>query len=540
MEIVNILIGIIIGGVIVFLLVKAFSKKQNFSNTDIEELNKKLIDSEFKIRLYEEKAKTINDEKLNLTEKCDNYDKVLKELYTHNATLSTNNENITQKNKEQKNEIDNLVNLIAQKNDEINKFIIELSELKANNNSLNENIKSLNTINLQQAKSISELNEALGNAHRQISAITEKNTFLTEKLETQKTEIENIRTKSQLEFENIANKILEEKTHKFTESNKINIENILKPIGENLDKFKKQVEDTYDKESKQRFSLEEKVKDLIEMNNKLSQEANNLASALKGQTSKQGKWGEIILESILDKSGLVKDREYFVQKNEKNIDGENIRPDIIINLPDEKNIIIDSKVSLVAYDRFCSAENQEEQEINIKQHLDSIYRHIDGLSSKNYTVIPGSLDFVMMFFPIEPAYLLAIQRDQELWAYAYSKRVLLISPTNLIASLKLIADLWKREFQNKNALAIAQQGERLYDKFVGFTKTFEEIGKSISKSMSSYNDALSQLKDGRGNLVVQATKLKNLGLKTQKNIPDTFFSNEIDINNENEELPNTI
>jgi len=350
-----------------------------------------------------------------------------------------------------------------------------------------------------------------------------RNKHLQEKQESQKQEFEELRKQSYLEFQQLANKILEEKSQKFTVANKENIDNLLKPLGENLEQFKKKVEETYDKESKQRFSLEERVKELVEMNQKLSQEANNLTSALKGQSKKQGNWGEVILESILEKSGLVRDREYKIQVSVQNEEGKRLQPDIIVYLPESRAIVIDSKVSLIAYDRYSASEIKEEQDAAIKEHINSIYRHIDELSDKRYDTVTGTLDFTMMFIPIEPAYLLAIQEDSELWAYAYAKRILLISPTNLIAALKLVADLWKREQQSKNALEIARQGERLYDKIVGFLDTMEDVGKHINRSQDSYLKAIGQLKDGRGSVIKQAAALKKLGIQSSKEIPDTMI-----------------
>jgi len=340
--------------------------------------------------------------------------------------------------------------------------------------------------------------------------------------------VEELQKTALLQFETIANKLLEEKSSKFTETNKANIETLLNPLKEDINKFRTKVEETYDKESKQRFSLEEKVKDLIEQTNKVSAEANNLATALKGKPQKRGNWGEMILERILESSGLTKDREYFIQQSMKDEEGNNLRPDVRVNLPDERVIIIDSKVSLIAYDKFVATENPDEQELYLAEHLKSTYTHIDQLSAKKYDDIESSLDFTMMFMPIEPAYLLAIQNDSDLWSYAYSKRILLISPTNLIACLKLISDLWRREWQNKNAMEIVKRGESLYEKIVGFTKTFEEVGNSIKASQDKYDKALGQLKDGRGNLVNQAVLLKNLGLKSDKKIPAILLPLDID------------
>ncbi|MBP8726432.1 MAG: DNA recombination protein RmuC [Saprospiraceae bacterium] len=357
----------------------------------------------------------------------------------------------------------------------------------------------------------------------QLAARQNENKFLLEKLDNQRSEFDALRKQAQLEFQQIANRILEEKSQRFANTNKEAIDAILKPLGENLESFKKKVEETYDKESKQRFSLEEKVRELIQMNHRLSQEANNLTSALKGQSKKQGNWGEVILESILEKSGLVKNREYVIQQSVQTEEGRRLQPDIVVYLPESRAIVIDSKVTLVAYDRYVSAEETEAQELAARQHIQSIYRHIDQLSEKKYDTVAGTLDFTMMFIPIEPAYLLAIQMDPELWAYAYAKRILLISPTNLIAALKLVADLWKREHQSRNALEIARQGERLYEKVVGFLDTMEDMGRHIAKTQDSYFKAVGQLKDGRGSVVKQAQTLRRLGLNSEKEIPEPLL-----------------
>jgi DNA recombination protein RmuC len=372
---------------------------------------------------------------------------------------------------------------------------------------------------------IHQLNASLASLNTQLKL---SNEHLRDKLESQKREIEEMQKTAQLQFEKLAQQIFEEKTGKFTEANKVNMESLLKPLSENIDAFKKKVEETYDKESKQRFSLDERIKDLIDNTHKVSQEANNLAAALKGQAKKQGDWGETILESILEKSGLVRDREYFLQENLKDEDGNNLRPDVIVHLPDERNIVIDSKVSLNAYIRFMEADETDAQDIFSSQHLQALYQHIDQLSNKKYQEYTNSLDFVIMFVAVEPAYLMAIQSDPELWSYAYGKRVLLISPTNLIAVLKIVADLWKRELQNKNALAIADEGARLYDKLIGFLSTMEDIGKHITKSQEAYLTAIGQLKEGRGNLVGRAEKLRKLGVKSAKRLPPTFQSMDPD------------
>jgi DNA recombination protein RmuC len=415
--------------------------------------------------------------------------------------------------------------------------ISELQGLLSENASALSNLQNSKEIRQKLQEEFSELKTDFQNIQKELSDKIQKltetqsqNRYLNDRMESQKKDFEDLKNQSHLEFQNLANKILEEKTQKFTASNRESIDSLLKPLGDNINTFKKQVEETYEKENKQRFSLEEKVKELVELNQKLSKDAQNLTSALKGESKKQGNWGEIILESILEKSGLEKNREYKVQVSVQNDEGRRLQPDVIVYLPEERTIIIDSKVSLVAYDRFSSAETREEQAIALKAHVQSVYNHINELGDKRYDTITGTLDFTMMFFPIEPAYLIAIQDDQELWAYAYAKRILLISPTNLIAALKLIADLWKREQQSKNALEIAKQGEKLYDKLVGFLETMEDVGKHINRSQDAYLKAVGQLKDGRGSLIKQAQKMKKLGLNSQKEIPNTLmpFEDEIE------------
>ncbi|HUH35673.1 MAG TPA: DNA recombination protein RmuC [Moheibacter sp.] len=362
----------------------------------------------------------------------------------------------------------------------------------------------------------------------QIKELLLKEKTLNEKLLTQKTEMEALQKTAHLQFEKIANQLLEEKSEKFTETNKLNLETLLKPLKEDIHQFKEKVEKTHTEDTKQRTTLEERIRGLIEQTNKVSTEANNLATALKGKPQKRGNWGEVILERILEASGLTKDREYFVQAGIKDEEGKNQRLDVRVNLPDNRVIVIDSKVSLIAYDQYMATETVEEQRRFLAEHVQVTKLHIDQLSKKKYDNIAGALDFTMMFVPIEPAYLLAIQADEDLWSYAYTKRILLVSPTTLIACLKLFSDLWRREWQNKNAMDIVKRGELLYDKFVGFTENFEEIGKKLDAAQRTYQDALGQLKTGRGNVINQAIQLKNLGLKSNKNIPEVLLPLNLD------------
>lgn len=358
-----------------------------------------------------------------------------------------------------------------------------------------------------------------------------------ERISTQKKEVEDIQKRFNDQFEILANKILEEKTKKFTEVNRERLDQILKPLSENLKDFEKVVRDAYVAEGKERHSLGEEVKKLMELNQTISQETKDLTEALKGSSKQQGDWGEMVLERILEQSGLTEGREYFVQESLrdeagvtiKNEEGKIMRPDVIVQYPDKRKVIIDSKVSLTAYVEFTSSSNDEEQERALKRHLLSINKHIDELSAKSYPEYGSDLDFVMMFVPTEGAYIAAMQGNPNLWNEAYKKNVLLISPTNLIAAMRIIMDMWDRDKQSKNAEKIADRGGKLYEKFVGYLQTMDDLGNSIKKSQASYEKAVSQLSEGRGNLVNQAQQLEKLGIKYNKSkqIPRDFV-NDVD------------
>ncbi len=367
-----------------------------------------------------------------------------------------------------------------------------------------------------------------------ILKIKSENDVLKEKNTTIKKEIEEIGEKYTAQFKNLANEILDDKSKKFTEENQKNIKLILDPLNNDIKDFKKRVEETYEKENRQRFSLEEKIKDLVILNQRISDEANNLTKALKGQRKTQGDWGEMILENIFQMSGLTEGREYsrqeFIRDEAGNTitneEGKKLQPDFIIHYPDKRMVIIDSKVSLSAYERYNSCEEDIEQKMHLENHINAIYAHIDSLSKKNYQEFmkSKSLDFVMMFIPVEPAYFLAIQKDNDLWNYAYKKRIVLISPTNLIVAVKLISEIWKKEDQNKNALLIAERGAAMYDKFVGFVENLKDVGDHIGRSQKSYDDAMKQLKDGAGNLIGQSEKLKKLGIQGKKILPGSIVN----------------
>ncbi|HAY35201.1 MAG TPA: DNA recombination protein RmuC [Ignavibacteria bacterium] len=536
MDIVSILTGLAAGIIISYIIFYLLNKTNNVSKQDFDSLNEKFKEADTELKIFQDRLLTQQNENIKLSSRLESKESELSSLQSKSSALESNFLNSEKKLSELKITSDEQIKSVNSLQSEPILLKEKLAEEKANNNSLSENLKDQRAVNQKKDEIINQLTENLNKLTTENSALSANNKSLTEKLSTQKEEIIEIQKTSQLQFEKIANQILEEKSGKFTEANKSNIEALLKPLGENIDNFKKRVEETYDKESKQRFSLEEKVRELIEQTNKVSSEANNLANALKGQAKKQGNWGEMILESILQNSGLVKDREYFLQQTIKDDEGRNLRPDVLVKLPDNRLIIIDSKVSLVSYDKFSSAETPEEQSMHLKEHLKSVYRHIDDLQSKSYDNLEASLDFTMMFIPIEPAYLISIQTDQHLWSYAYKKRILLISPTNLIACLKLMANLWKRELQSKNAMEIVKRGELLYEKFVSFASALEEVGKHIDKSQESYSTAVKLLKSGSGHLVGQALKLKNLGLKSNKEIPPAFLPDDTETDNEAKQI----
>lgn len=492
MEMSYLIIGFIVGGISGGPILYFMMKSSRVSRTSYDELSRQNIKM---ISDLENANEKVQDLQTQVSKEKDSYllqSDLLDDLKNEFAKISAEYASIQSQFEDQKLTLFNQTHQIEKLLDEKQDLIVKNAELSA----VNQNLKT--------------------------------------SLETQKEEISKIQEEGKLQFENLANKILEEKSEKFTSLNQTNLKTILEPFQEKINDLKNKVNEAYEKENKERFSLAEKVKELALLNQQISEDAKRLTKALKGESKTQGNWGEMILESILEKSGLVKGREYFLEHELRDEDnkalfsefsGKKMRPDAVVKYPDERNVIIDSKVSLTAFTELVDETDAEIYQIKINQHLSSIKNHIIQLSQKAYDDYGKSLDFVMMFIPSEPAYIAAMQADQNLWNFAYERRILLLNPSNLITSLKLIADLWKREYQNRNSIEIAERGAKLYDKFSSFVENLEKVGKNIDQAKNVYNDAFKQLYTGNDNLIIQTQKLKSLGIKNKKELPQSLIDN---------------
>lgn len=401
-----------------------------------------------------------------------------------------------------------------------NPFEAEANQLRADQSALQQSLQ-LRTEEINRLRDESlKLREETSSLNKESAHWKASYQALQEKLESQKQELESVRERFNLEFREIAGQLLEEKSKKFTDSNRENIDQILKPLREKLSEFEQKVESTHKEGLLNNEALKQQLLSLKELNSQMSRDAVNLTRALKGENKTQGNWGEFILESVLEKSGLVKDREYFVQVNLTDEEGNRLQPDVVVQLPEEKSIVIDSKVSLNAYERLSSAETDAEIEQARKEHLLSVRNHLKGLSGKNYHKLHGvkSLDFVLLFIPIEPAFAAAVQADASIFQEAFDKNIVIVSPTTLLATLRTIASIWRQEHQNRNALDIARKGGDMYDKFAAFAEDLVRLGAQMDTSKRTYDEAMKKLSTGTGNLVKRAADLKKLGLHTGKNI----------------------
>ena len=367
--------------------------------------------------------------------------------------------------------------------------------------------------------------------------LTKRNTDfenLWQKTLDQKEEVEKLQEKFTKEFENLANKIMEEKSLKFTEQNKENMKNILSPLQEKIHLFEKKVEDTHKESIDYHAALRQQILGLREMNEQMSRETVNLTKALKGDSKMQGNWGELVLERVLEKSGLEKDREYFMQQSFTNDDGARVFPDVVINLPDGKKMIVDSKVSLTAYEKYANEDDDLVKGAHLKEHVNSIRRHVEQLGEKNYHDLYQieSPDFVLLFIPIEPAFALALNEDTTLYNRAFERNIVIVTPSTLLATLRTIDSMWTNQKQQENAWEIARQAGALYDKFHGLLNDLIVVGKRLDDAKSGYSDAMNKLTDGKGNLITSVEKLKKMGAKAKKSLPENILKRA-----ENEENP---
>jgi len=404
----------------------------------------------------------------------------------------------------------------------------ETSRLEERNSNLDEQLteteQKLEALQQEKENQLKEERDRSADLDRQLAGLKSDYSSLQEKLAEQKGELANMQEELKIQFENLANKILDEKSEKFSKQNKESLDQILNPLGLKLEEFKKKVEETYEKGTQERSGLREQIKNMVQLNQQMSEDAKNLTKALKGDSKAQGNWGEVVLASILEKSGLRKDEEYFTQQSETTDDGRRLQPDVVVKLPDEKFLIVDSKVSLTAFERFTSADDETSAQSALKQHVLSVKAHVKGLSDKNYPQIYADKtpDFVLLFIPVEPAFAAALQTEPNLYNEAFEKNIVIVSPSTLLATLFTINTIWKRDRQNKYALEIADRGGALYDKFVLFAESLEEVGHRIEQTQKSYDEAKSRLAEGSGNVIRQVEMLKELGAKATKQLPESM------------------
>lgn len=404
-------------------------------------------------------------------------------------------------------------------------------------------IESLNALLTDLRLANERLSQKLDESSLQTIAVKEENSALTASirmLQTEKEENEKYRAEQEQIFENrfkiLANDILRQNTTDLKNQNEEKLREILQPLHSNIEEFRKTVSETYSNEARERFSLSERIKDLVNLNQSISRQAQELSEALRGDSKVQGDWGEMVLESILEKSGLQKGVEYFIQATTdengntlRNEDGTLLRPDVIVRYPDKRFVVIDSKVSLTAFVDYANATDEESRQLASVRHVRSVKKHIDELARKRYQDYVGDtkLDFVMMFIPTEPAYIAAMRLEPTLWQEAYDKNVLIVSPTHLVSGLKLIAQLWSRDRHTRNAITIAEEAGKMYDKFADFTKDMEKIEKALGSTRKAFDDAMTKLSCGTGNLVTRAQNLRKLGVKANKQIAASLDSNRL-------------
>ena len=410
-----------------------------------------------------------------------------------------------------------------QKEADLNRIIAEIS---AENKAQLQKIAEQQELNERQNSEIKDLQSDKNQLIGLKSQLAAQNESLQQLLDSQKEEIVKIQEEAKLQFENLANKILEEKTLKFTEQNQQNLKNILNPLQEKITDFEKKVENTHKESIDYHAALRQQILGLKEMNLQMSKETLNLTKALKGDSKIQGNWGELVLERVLEKSGLEKGREYEIQKSFTTEEGNRVQPDVIINLPDGKKMIVDSKVSLTAYEKYINEEDDEQKNSFLKEHVNSLKRHVEQLGSKNYQHLyqMESPDFVLLFIPIEPAFAIALNEDTQLYNKAFERNIVIVTPSTLLATLRTIDSMWTNQKQQENAYEIARQAGALYDKFDGFVTDLVKIGKKMDEAKTEYEGAMNKLVDGKGNLITSVQKLKIMGAKAKKSLPDAILN----------------
>lgn len=497
-------------------------------------------ENQIEITRLSERLTSAQQESERIEDDYINSNNIIKELRNQSDELQKKNAQLD----ERAARIPEMQKLNDTANEEIQKLDKSLGDLRekfgAAESKVTNQSEQIATIRLEK-ESLENLRDQLIAERQQLNAQT---TQLETELNSERTQtaekitlLQNAEEQLSNRFKTLANEILDDKSKKFTDQNQTNINQLLEPLKAKITEFQNKVHDVYVQEGKDRSALAEQVKNLMTLNNQLSQDAHNLTSALKGQSKAQGNWGELILERVLEASGLRKGHEYQVQESHTRDDNSRAQPDVVIHLPEGRHLIVDAKVSLTAYETHANADLDTERDVALKRHLDSLRSHIKGLSEKNYQQLHGieSLDFVLMFIPVEPAFMLAISHDSNMWQDAWTKNVLLVSPSTLLFVVRTVAHLWRQEQQNRNAQDIASRGAELYDKLQGFVEDFDKLGDRLKQATDTYDKAYGKFTSGRGNVIRQAEMLKDLGIKPTKQLPKHLI--ETDSDNDPIQLP---
>lgn len=542
MEPISLIVLVIVGLLLIYIAIK-ISKKPTSEETSSNKENIELLNERERLKTiisnFETQVKEKQQEIISLNSKINDFNEQNKELSNEVVKLIESNKVANNDLLKKDSEIIELKQNLESSNSTNAKKDKEITELKGQNSVLIEKLDNANNLNNKSQNELEKLKEDYKEQNKKhsetlalLEAEKEKSQNIQQSFTEYKLSLENLNKQNEAHIQNITNKILEEKTKKFTEQNSKEIELLVSPLKEQINDFKKKVEEGNIKQVELHTELKSQIENVIKQTNSISEDAVNLTKALKGENKRAGNWGEHVLETILENSGLIKGQHYESQQSVKTEDNQRLIPDFIVHLPSSNseevnNIVIDSKLSLVAYERYFNSQTEEEKETNLQDHIKSVKNHIDELANKKYeNVVNGSIGFVMMFIPVEPAYLLAVQSDNSLWEYAYNKKIVLISASNMITSLRLIADIWKINTRNKEAEAMADTCGAIYDKILGFLDTFENVGNAVKKAQDEYEKAKGQLTTGNGNVVKRLKELSQKGIKskTKKSLPTSFES----------------